>query len=107
MKWESAPERGVADWLTPDAVGMALVFAVLVVAVVAFARHRRKDQQSKVAVDARRNAGAVAKPCAWVRSEVQHSRVFDIWACATCRVEAFTSDGMPPKECEKVLKAAL
>lgn len=29
------------------------------------------------------------------------------WRCETCQVEAYSSDGRPPKECKRALKSGL
>lgn len=54
----------------------------------------------------RRRGGAVYRMgrCVWIRDRVQHRSGFERWECRRCGVDAFTSDGLPPKECKRALR---
>lgn len=48
------------------------------------------------------------KTCRWRRARDHKIRPpFRKWRCKTCRVEAYSSDRRPPKECKKALKSGL
>lgn len=43
--------------------------------------------------------------CRWKKNKEARVRLgFVAWRCKTCGVEAFSSDGRPPKECKKSLR---
>lgn len=48
------------------------------------------------------------RSCNWRPDNVTDRRPpFARWRCAACGVEAYSSDGHPPKDCKKMLKSGL
>ncbi|HSR72194.1 MAG TPA: hypothetical protein VLL72_07415 [Kiloniellales bacterium] len=45
--------------------------------------------------------------CAWQGAPGEHAPAFARWRCADCGIEAYSTDGRPPKECKKALKTGL
>jgi len=43
--------------------------------------------------------------CRWKRDAAGRRPPFERWWCAACRVEAYSTDVRPPKECKRALKA--
>lgn len=46
--------------------------------------------------------------CRWRRARDSNTRPhLSRWRCDDCHVEAYSSDGRPPKECKRVLRSGL
>lgn len=45
-------------------------------------------------------------PCKWRNDKVRRTSGLRRWQCTVCGVDAFTSDGKPPKECKRGLREA-
>ncbi|MEM1361781.1 MAG: hypothetical protein AAGF94_08710 [Pseudomonadota bacterium] len=43
--------------------------------------------------------------CRWKKDKFRRSEHFTRWICLECSVDAFTSDGRPPKECKRYARS--
>lgn len=48
-----------------------------------------------------------ARRCRWNPARAAAGAQLSRWQCDECGVEAFSSDGRPPKECKRTLKSGL
>ncbi len=44
--------------------------------------------------------------CRWRKDKRRKGGSLERWICTTCRVDAFTSDGKPPRGCKRGLRDA-
>lgn len=44
------------------------------------------------------------RPCRWKRDKWRPAASLDRWVCTRCGVDAYSSDGRPPKECKRELR---
>jgi hypothetical protein len=61
-------------------------------------RFRRKD------VSPVTRKGKNGATCKWYKDSIRRDGTLERWQCRTCGVDAFTSDGAPPKECKRDLR---
>lgn len=96
MKFETPPESGSAfDWqwlLAGDWAALLVLGAVAALLLYALWRvigNGRRKSECRWRKDKRRKGGALER-----------------WICTTCRVDAFTSDGKPPRGCKRGMRDA-
>ena len=44
------------------------------------------------------------KPCRWKRDPTRKSEHLDRYVCTACGVDAYSSDGSPPRQCKRNLR---
>jgi hypothetical protein len=49
----------------------------------------------------------IERECKWRRISEKGPSPFTKWQCKACRIEAFSTDNQPPKECKKTLKVVI
>jgi hypothetical protein len=91
-----APGPG-ADALDPVAVGVLAVIAIGFVVYAALSLRAARRPVAQI---------PVRRPCRWYRYKRRRGAAMARFTCASCGVEAYSQDGLAPKECKRALRPA-
>ena len=97
MEFHKAPD----SFALPTLYGLQAIVLVLVGLFLGFMVLRL--------IRKRLRAGVVGmRDCRWRKDRKAPPRTgFTAWRCRACGIDAFSSDGKPPKECKRGLKTSL
>ena len=94
MEFQRPPDATFPGAGEVQVIVLALVLAFLILAILRTLKRRRTAVVMGM------------QSCRWKRDRKAAKREgFVAWRCKTCRIEAFTFDGKPPKECKRDLRA--
>ena len=97
-----------SDWALPFVLAVALLGVLLVARRIRSRRQNRPPGpvQAPRAVAPRQTIVPETRegPCRWNAAPGRSAANLDRWICLDCGIDAFTSDGRPPKECKRDLR---